>query len=108
VALILAAANIMQSDIALNLSRRGSLKGNAVDKAGDPIQVEVLIFGTDINVLSDKNGYFLVENVPGGEQSVIVAYGNIAAEVDIDIDPSAENSLGVVTVPTELAIFVDE
>jgi hypothetical protein len=108
VLLILVGVKFAQSGLPVEIARRGTLSGNAVNEAGQPIQVEVLVFKTDINVLSDENGYFVIENVPSGQQSVIVAYGSIAAEVDVMVDPGVEYSLGKVTVPTELLEFVDE
>jgi hypothetical protein len=106
--LVLAMANFMQSDLAVALARKGSVTGLAVNEAEFPIQVEVLVFGTDINVLSDEKGFFTIENVPAGKQSIIVAYGNIATEVEVTVEPGIETMLGTVTVPTDLLIFVDE
>ena len=106
--MFLLVVNFMKSDIAEVLAQKGSISGYAVNEDGSPIQVEVLVFGTDINYLSDENGFFIIENVPAGEQSVIIAYGNIATEVDTTVKPGVENILGTVTVPTDLLIFVDE
>ncbi|NQU63314.1 MAG: carboxypeptidase regulatory-like domain-containing protein [SAR324 cluster bacterium] len=106
--LLLVVVNFLQSDLAANLSQKGSVSGRAVNESGVPIQVEVLLFGTDIHVLSDENGFFIVENVPVGEHSVIVAYGNIATEVKLRVELGSENRLGMVTVPTDLLVFVDE
>lgn len=100
--------NFIQSDIAEVLSQKGSISGNAVSESGNPIQVEVLVFGTDIKILSDENGFFNIESVPAGEQEVIVAYGNIATEVNVSVTPGKENSLETIIVPTELLISVDE
>jgi len=106
--LVLLGVNFMQSDMAAGISPKGTLSGYGEDEMGNPIQVEVLIFGTDIKVLSDENGFFSIENVPIGEQSVIVAYGAIATEVSVTVQSGKENTLGTVTVPTDLLIFVDE
>ena len=96
--LVFTGIRFKQSDLAASLARKAIVTGYGVDESGTPIQVEVLVFGTDINILSDEDGFFLVDNVPVGEQSVIVAYGNIATEVDITVNPGVENSIGVVTV----------
>ena len=105
--LVLAVINFMQSDIAEVLVQKGSISGIAVNEEGFPIQVEVLVFGTDIKGLSDEKGIFIIENVPSGQKAVIVAYGNIATEVDAMVVPGVENTLGIITVPTKLLIFVD-
>jgi len=105
--LILAVVNFMGSEIGMSLAGKGAVTGFAVDEAGSPIQVEVLVFGTNINVLSDENGYFEISNAPEGKQDVIVAYGVIATEVEVVIEPGAEINIGTVTVPTEEAKFFD-
>jgi hypothetical protein len=46
--------------------------------------------------------------VPGGERSIIVAYGIIATEEVLIVEPGEENSLGTVVVPTELLTYVEE
>lgn len=110
-ALIIAAllgVKLFQSDLPAQLAGRGTLSGQAVNEAGEPVPVEVLVFGTDILVPSDENGYFVVEGAPSGEQSVIVAYGSIAAEIELTVQPGVDNALGTVTVPTELLELVDE
>ena len=106
--LVLTGISFMGSDLAASKARNGSITGFAVNEAGNPVQVEVMVFGTDNWILSGENGYFEIPHAPVGEQSVIVAYDKIATEVDVLVDPGAENLLGMVTVPTELLIFVDE
>lgn len=105
---ILGFSNFYQSDVAAYLAQKGSISGFAVDESGRPIQVEIIIFGTNIIGLSDENGYFNIRNVPAGEHSVIVAYGSIAAEVGTIVHANGESNVGTITVPTELAKFVDE
>lgn len=107
--LILAGVNFMKSSQADIMTRKGSIIGYAVDESENPIQVEVLVFGTDIKVLSNQNGFFEIDNVPAGEQSVIVAYDIIAAEEKVTVESGKISDLGSVEVPTEdLALFVDE
>lgn len=85
----------------------GTVSGQAVNHAGEPIMVDVLVFGTDILVSSDANGNFVLENVPAGEQAIIVAYGEIAAEERITVKANADNALGTVSVPTDLLELLD-
>ena len=97
-----------QSDMAAQFARSGSVSGTAVNENGDPIPVEILIFSTDIQAQSNENGEFLIDNVPSGEQSIIIAYGSVATEIDLEITPGVENPLGTITVPTELLYYFDE
>jgi len=100
-AVILGIVNFLQSDQAEILARKGSISGFAVDESDNPIPVEVLIFGTDIKVMSADNGYFEVDNIPAGDQSVIVAYDIIAAEVNVTVTAGQVTDIGTVVVPLE-------
>ena len=86
---------------------KGTVSGTAVNEAGQPIPVQVMIFGTDILVPSDTTGHFVVKNVPAGKQLIIVAYEEIAAEVEVSVKTNTENSVGTVTVPTNLLELID-
>ena len=85
----------------------GSISGQAVNAAGDPIMVDVLVFGTNILVSSDATGNFVVDNVPAGDQQIIIAYGEIATEEHINVKRNTNNTLGIVTVPTDLLDLLD-
>lgn len=84
------------------LTGKGILSGYAVDENETPVKVEVLIFATDIRIVSDSSGYFEVNNVPSGEQSVIVAYGDVAVEVAALVEAGVDNHIGKITVPTDM------
>ena len=90
------------------LAGSGTITGYAVDEGDNPIQVEVLIFGTNDIVLSELDGYFRVDGVPAGSQSIIVAYGGIATEVEAVVRAKSEVDLGKIVVPTSLEYMLDE
>ncbi len=102
--LTLVGLNLWQSETLDLLTGKGVVTGYAIDENEIPIPVEVIIFGEDIHIDSDEGGYFEVHNVPEGEQSVIVAFGDIAVEVSINVQAGVNNSVGVVSVPTDLDI----
>ncbi|HET59573.1 MAG TPA: carboxypeptidase regulatory-like domain-containing protein [Chloroflexi bacterium] len=91
-----------QSSLRTNLQATGSINGYAVNEIGMPIRVEVMVYGTDILVMSDEIGYFEIDGVPVGERSVIVAFGYIASEVIVEVAANDETSVGHVTVPVSL------
>ncbi|MCP5099284.1 MAG: hypothetical protein GY943_27340 [Chloroflexi bacterium] len=95
---------IIQSDTVQQLLRKGSFSGFAVDANENPVQVELFVFGTDIELFSDENGYFQVNNVPIGEQSVIIAVDLVAIEVNLLIEANKNSDLGTVTIPTDIQI----
>jgi len=100
--LILLGATFMQDGLPTTLRRKGAISGAAVNEVGQAIPVEVIVYNTDIWIQSNTDGTFFIEGVPAGEQSIIVAFDRIAAEVKMGIKPGVENSLGTVVVPTEL------
>ena len=101
---ILLGINFAQSGAYAQLAGKGSLSGYAVNESGDAIAVEIFIFCTDITGLSGDDGYFEIKNVPSGERSVIIAFGDIATEKIVILDAGGNTDLGTVTVPTELEI----
>ncbi len=77
--LFLGTANFLQSQTAGLLLETGSVTGMIIDENGQPFQGEVFLLGTELAVVIDANGYFVMDSVPAGQQSLIVAdeeYGN--------------------------------
>ncbi|MCP4138885.1 MAG: carboxypeptidase regulatory-like domain-containing protein [Chloroflexi bacterium] len=99
---ILVGINFAQSGAYDQLAGNGSLSGHAVNESGEAIAVEIFVFGTEISVISADDGYFEIENVPAGERSIIIAYGDIATEEITLINAGEKTDLGSVTVPTEM------
>ena len=101
---ILLGINFAQSGAYAQLAGKGSFSGYAVNESDEAIAVEIFVFGTDISGLSGEDGYFEIANVPAGERSVIIAFGDIATEKIASINAGTKTDLGTVTVPTELEI----
>lgn len=99
--LALGAVRFLQSDQAAVLLGRGGLEGVAVDEEGQPLQVEVKVYGMREWVASAPDGRFVLENLPAGEQTVIIAYGDIAVEAGAQVTAGETTSLGEVVVPTQ-------
>jgi hypothetical protein len=99
---ILAVINFTQSDRAAVVFGKGDVYGQVVDNEGNPIPAEIFVFGTNIQVIADSNGNFVIDNLPDGSQSLIVAHGDIATEVFIEITAGGAVDIGVITVPTDI------
>ncbi len=58
------------------LLAEGTIKGRALDKqTKDALPgATVLIKGTSVGASTDLNGYFIIHNVPSGEQTIVVSY----------------------------------
>ena len=104
---VLLIVGFLQSDMAVVLSGKGTVTGYAVDENGNPIRVEVLVFDTNILEVSDEEGYFILRDVPAGKQDIIVAADEIATEVEVNVISGGEVTIGTVTVPTNLSVFID-
>ena len=101
--LLLVIVTIIQNGIGLAANRFGDVTGFAVDESGTPIQVEISVYGTDLKMISDEYGFFRLNDVPAGDQSVIVAYGRIASEVKVNVKADNVTDVGAVVVQTSLA-----
>ena len=73
-------------------------------QTGIQFKPELFVFGTDIEVYADETGYFQVSDVPTGEQSIIIAVGLIAIEINPLIEAGKNSDLGTVTIPTDIQI----
>lgn len=102
--MILFSISFAQSNDFAILTGKGNFSGYAVDESGEAIQVEVFVFGEELTTLSDETGYFYIEDVPAGERSIIVAFGDIATEEITTIVAGENTDLGTITVPTETEI----
>ena len=101
---VLLGVNFMQGNSIARFIGTGTVSGYAFDENEQPIEVEILIFGTNVKGRSNETGYFSVANVPSGQRSIIVAYGEIASEIVTVVNAGENNDVGIVEVPTSLEI----
>ena len=71
--LVFLAISFAQSDASALLAGKGSLSGQALDDSGAPFQGYILIVGTEIEVETNADGTFLVEGVPAGTRTLVLA-----------------------------------
>ncbi|MBT3322174.1 MAG: hypothetical protein HN392_07800 [Anaerolineae bacterium] len=102
--IILLGINFAQSNAFSEIAGQGKISGYAVDESNQPILVDIIVFGTNIRAVSDENGYFEVENIPSGRQSIIIAFGLIATEEVVIVEVGQNTELGTITVLTETEI----
>ena len=86
--------NFLQSDTAAILSGTGTITGIVVDENGDPIEAEIYVLGTKVDGLADSDGYFIIDGVPSGNQSIAVAYQGSGFEYPVFIQPGESTKLG--------------
>ena len=95
--------NFSQSKTAALLTSTGSVVGTAVDQNNQPFEGEIFILGTDLETTCDTNGRFLLERVPAGEQTLVVADDAFAREFPITVLAGKTVDVGQVQfIPTDI------
>ncbi|HXF84561.1 MAG TPA: carboxypeptidase-like regulatory domain-containing protein [Anaerolineales bacterium] len=75
---------------------KGAVEGVVLTSSGEPFQGEVLVLGSDQSVRTNADGSFRLENVPAGEQSLIILDENGGNEIRVYISRGETYQLGVV------------
>ncbi len=71
--LVFLAISFAQSDASALLAGKGSVSGRALDDNGQPFQGYAFIVGTDIEGVTAEDGTFLVDGVPAGTRTLVLA-----------------------------------
>lgn len=82
----------------ISFAQTGSIKGFVYDKStGEPLSFAgVIISDTKFAAQTDKNGYYSISQLPGGEYNVIaVAYGYDTASKSVAVSPNRISSLNL-------------
>jgi hypothetical protein len=85
VVLLLLVANFLQSGKVNLLMGTGSIRGRAVDGNGSPFVGDVFIVGIDQIIRTSTDGSFLLESIPAGDQSLVVANATSGQEYPVRI-----------------------
>jgi len=77
--------NLIQSGSLAILTGTGAVVGVVRDDVGKPIPAEVFVYQTQIATQANGDGQFILENIPPGEQVVIVTFRNIGREYVVNV-----------------------
>lgn len=101
VTFILAAANFAQSGAKLSLFiRKGTISGYVVDENQLPILVDIYVLGTDIETRTDSSGYFEIQGVPVGPQSIAAVNEEIGDEFPVEVIAGSIVGMGEIQLIT--------
>jgi hypothetical protein len=96
IALILAIANFWQSETASLIMGTGSVQGIAVDAQGSPFAGDVFVVGVDQIAKAASDGSFLLERIPAGSHTLVVADAAAGWEYPIKIIAGQTTNIGQV------------
>jgi len=102
--LLLIVVNIIQtSGFPQLIPGKGTVIGLVLDDNGEPIVADIFVVGTDIEIQSDRSGYFEVGDIPKGLQSIIVAKFESGLEYVVNVLAGSTIDLGrilLISTPT--------
>jgi len=77
----------------------GAIEGKVVDDGGAEFSAEIVLAGTNLSVVADTNGNFVIENIPQGAYSIIFLNENYGWEEKIIVESGKTVDMGVVEIP---------
>lgn len=82
--------------LALRLQRAasGTVSGIVLDHEGNPVQAELSVAGANAFAVADETGFFVLDGVPAGAQSLVIGYRAIGREVLVQVRAGQTVDLG--------------
>jgi hypothetical protein len=78
----------------------GQLSGSVRDLDGNPLQADVFVTGLTSSVKTDADGDFQIENIPSGQQSLVITYGDQVFTLQLEIPKQGTFNIGQIQVDT--------
>lgn len=82
------------------LKSTGSISGMIVDEGGEPVQAEIIVFNTDRYAVTESDGKFILDDVPTGNQVVVVGYQGAGFEFPVQVNAGVSTSMGQIQILT--------
>ncbi len=76
----------------------GSITGIVVNNLHTPVAAEVFVLNTEHSTLADAEGFFLLSDLPVGNNKVIIAWQGMGKEILVTITPNETLNLGLIKV----------
>lgn len=99
-ALVFGVVNLARSGAFARLAGVGGVKGAVVDEQNQPLQAEIFVLGTNLSAQADASGYFEIQNVPAGRQTLVIGYLGKGTEIEVRVAGGETRDLGKIQVPT--------
>lgn len=100
-ALVFGIVNLVRSDSFARMAGVGGVKGTVVDEKGQPLPAaDIFVLKTSLSAETDAAGYFEIQGVPAGYQTLVVGYLAQGIEVPVRIAGGETRDLGQIQMPT--------
>jgi hypothetical protein len=76
----------------------GSITGTITNRQSTPVPADIYILNTELATVSDGDGNFILDHIPGGPQTVIIEYIGIGQGIPVLIENSKTVALGQIQV----------
>lgn len=93
---LLALVNLQRGESGILLTGSDVVVGTVVDEAGQPLQADILMLKTDLEVQTDAMGRFELKGAPAGPQTLIVAHLGAGREYPVVVSRGAVTDVGIV------------
>lgn len=71
-----------------------TIVGRVTRLDGSPLPAQVAIYGTTLQVMADGDGYFRLDHVPAGPQTIVVSYQGYEAGFPVSLEAETERDVG--------------
>jgi len=100
VLLALVVVNYSDNRIFTSIRATGGVSGIVVDENGNGVLAEIMVIGTDVSVLSEETGRFVINDIPEGERILVVGYDATGWQYPVTILAGQVIELGEFSVVT--------
>ncbi len=94
VVILFAGVSFAQSNAANILVGKGAISGIALNDKKQPFNGYVFIVGTDLETTTNEDGSFLIESVPAGTRSLVIANETAGYEFAVDVIAGENTNIG--------------
>lgn len=98
VLIVLTVVNLGKNDSVTNLLGKGTVVGQVIDNKNQPIVADIVFIGLEIKGKTNNEGYFEINNIPSGEQSVAILVESGGVEYPVLIEAGKTFDIGQVKI----------